>query len=154
LERAREDLIQSFAREPSRDELASALGLSAEDVRTIEALRVHMLSLEHLSSPTEEAERQPIWELPDAGHHSAEAELTRKGLAEDLDECLARALTEEERRVLTLRYLTQLTLEQVARVLGIPLGTVSSRERRAARKMKQCLEGKGWQVRDILHPLP
>jgi DNA-directed RNA polymerase sigma subunit (sigma70/sigma32) len=153
LERARDDLIRSLVREPSHEELAHALGASAEDVRVIEALRVRVLSLERATSLTEEPERQAVWEIPDAAHRSPEAELTRKGLAADLEDCLATALTEDERRVLTLRYPAQLTLEQVARVLGVPLGTVGSRERRAERKMKACLEGKGWEVREILHTL-
>ena len=48
-----------------------------------------------------------------------------------------RALPEELRSVIVLRYFTGLTLEETAAALEIPRGTVSSRQRRA-------LELSGW----------
>lgn len=42
-----------------------------------------------------------------------------------------RRLPEELRAVITLRYFTGLTLEETARTLGIPRGTVSTRQKKA-----------------------
>ena len=42
-----------------------------------------------------------------------------------------RRLPEELRAVITLRYFTGLTLEETARILDIPRGTVSTRQKRA-----------------------
>lgn len=47
-----------------------------------------------------------------------------------------RALPEELRQVIILRYFTGLTLAETARALGIPPGTVSTRQRKALSLLK------------------
>ena len=48
-----------------------------------------------------------------------------------------------EREVLVLFYLEELTLEQIAEVLGVPPGTVKSRLHRARRMLRQQMTDKG-----------
>ena len=50
-----------------------------------------------------------------------------------------------EREVLTLFYLRELSLDEVAQVLGIPVGTVKSRLFRARKLLRYQLDMKGMQ---------
>ncbi len=50
------------------------------------------------------------------------------------------ALPEEQRSVLLLIAVEDLSYEQAARVLDVPIGTVMSRLSRGREKLKQCLE--------------
>ena len=67
------------------------------------------------------------WNGPNAlgSGHQTEEGLTPLGRE------AVRALPEELRSVIVLRYFTGLTLEETAAALEIPRGTVSSRQRRA-----------------------
>ena len=52
------------------------------------------------------------------------------------------ALSPDHRIVIALRYGRDLTLEQVADTLGLPLGTVKSRLHRARLALRKKLQGK------------
>ncbi|BCN38631.1 RNA polymerase sigma factor [Alicycliphilus denitrificans] len=60
-------------------------------------------------------------------------------VAIDIDRCLQR-LPAEQRAVLLLVTLEDMAYADVARVLGIPIGTVMSRLSRARRRMRELLE--------------
>lgn len=60
-------------------------------------------------------------------------------IAIDIDRCLQR-LPAEQRAVLLLVTLEDMAYADVARVLGIPMGTVMSRLSRARRRMRELLE--------------
>jgi RNA polymerase sigma-70 factor (ECF subfamily) len=60
--------------------------------------------------------------------------------AEDIRRCLD-GLSEEHRNALLLAYTEGLTHEEIAARLAVPLGTAKSWVRRAALRMKACLEG-------------
>lgn len=155
LDRVRADLIADIRRQPSTDELAQALAISAEEVMKIEALRIIVIPLETPTNPHEHGEGQTLWEFPDPTHPPPESELTRKRLAEDVNDCLEGALDPVERQVLTLRVLGALTLQKTGDVLGMSSAeTVRRREQRAKMRLRQCLETKGWEVTDILEILP
>ena len=55
-------------------------------------------------------------------------------------ETAIRRLSVDHRSVLVLRYYADLPLEQVAQVLGVPLGTVNSRLHHAMRAMRAALD--------------
>jgi RNA polymerase sigma-70 factor (ECF subfamily) len=59
----------------------------------------------------------------------------------DLQRCLLR-LPEEQREVLLLVSLQDLGYEEVARVTGVPLGTVMSRLSRARARLRELMEGR------------
>jgi RNA polymerase sigma-70 factor (ECF subfamily) len=59
---------------------------------------------------------------------------------EDVDRVL-RSLSAEQREVILLVAVEQLTYEQVSRALDIPIGTVMSRLSRARERMRQLLGG-------------
>ena len=58
----------------------------------------------------------------------------------DLDVALAR-LPDEQREVLLLVALEQLSYEEAARALGIPIGTVMSRLSRARERLRRVMAG-------------
>lgn len=60
----------------------------------------------------------------------------------DLSRCLPR-LPAEQRAVLLLVALEDLSYEQAARVLGVPVGTVMSRLSRARARLRELMEGAG-----------
>ena len=73
----------------------------------------------------------------------AEADDIESDLAAMLDELARMPLTERE--VLTLFYLRELSLDEVAQVLSIPVGTVKSRLFRARKLLRHQLDLKGVQ---------
>ncbi|WP_421955336.1 RNA polymerase sigma factor [Polaromonas sp.] len=58
----------------------------------------------------------------------------------DLQRCLMR-LPEDQRAVLLLVSLEDLTYEEVAKIIGIPMGTVMSRLSRARTRLRELMEG-------------
>jgi len=63
-------------------------------------------------------------------------------LVRDLERAIS-ALPEAQREVLLLVALEDLSYEETARVLGIPIGTVMSRLARAREKLRALMQGKG-----------
>ncbi len=54
-------------------------------------------------------------------------------------------LSEADRRVIHLRHFAELSFARIAEVLGEPLGTVLARQHRALKKLRQHLEGDGFE---------
>ena len=69
---------------------------------------------------------------------STEDETERRELAQKLEEAIA-ALPEEQRSAVILKDRHGLSSEEIARVLGVPVGTVFSRVHRAYRKLAAAL---------------
>jgi RNA polymerase sigma-70 factor (ECF subfamily) len=63
-------------------------------------------------------------------------------LVRDLERAIA-ALPAAQREVLLLVALEDLSYDETARVLGIPIGTVMSRLARAREKLRALMQGKG-----------
>jgi RNA polymerase sigma-70 factor (ECF subfamily) len=78
---------------------------------------------------------QPMDELPTTVARAAPGERLEP---EDVDRAL-RTLSPEQREVVLLIAVEQLTYEEVGRALGIPLGTVMSRLSRGRERMRQML---------------
>lgn len=134
IEVARGRLAQSLGRDPMVRELADALAIDEH--------RLHPFA-SGLPRPEPKS-----WEGGKAMAATApDQELVL--LAQDVDHCLRLALTPLERQVLMLRISEEFTLKMTSELLGKPLQTVFSIEQRAKRKMKDCMEGQGWDLTDV-----
>jgi RNA polymerase sigma-70 factor (ECF subfamily) len=78
-------------------------------------------------------------ELPELGQRASQGDAL---LVRDLDRAIAR-LPAEQRAVLLLVTLEEMSYEEVARALGIPIGTVMSRLSRAREKLRMMMLGQG-----------
>jgi RNA polymerase sigma-70 factor (ECF subfamily) len=78
-------------------------------------------------------------ELPELGQRASQGDAL---LVRDLDRAIAR-LPSEQRAVLLLVTLEEMSYEEVARALGIPIGTVMSRLSRAREKLRMMMLGQG-----------
>ena len=76
-------------------------------------------------------------EMPELAQRAAQGDTL---LMRDLDRAIAR-LPAEQRAVLLLVTLEEMSYEQVARTLGIPIGTVMSRLSRAREKLRAMMLG-------------
>jgi RNA polymerase sigma factor (sigma-70 family) len=78
-------------------------------------------------------------ELPELAQRASQGDTL---LVRDLDRAIAR-LPAEQRAVLLLVTLEEMSYEEVARALGIPIGTVMSRLSRAREKLRMMMLGQG-----------
>src|SRR3979490_2895774 len=78
-------------------------------------------------------------ELPELAQRASQGDTL---LVRDLDRAIAR-LPSEQRAVLLLVTLEEMSYEEVARALGIPIGTVMSRLSRAREKLRLTMLGQG-----------
>jgi len=78
-------------------------------------------------------------ELPELAQRASQGDTL---LLRDLDRAIAR-LPSEQRAVLLLVTLEEMSYEEVARALGIPTGTVMSRLSRAREKLRTMMLGQG-----------
>jgi RNA polymerase sigma-70 factor (ECF subfamily) len=78
-------------------------------------------------------------DLPELGQRASQGDAL---LVRDLDRAIAR-LPSEQRAVLLLVTLEEMSYEEVARALGIPIGTVMSRLSRAREKLRMMMLGQG-----------
>ena len=78
-------------------------------------------------------------ELPELAQRASQGDAL---LVRDLDRAIARLPT-EQRSVLLLVTLEEMSYEEVARAVGIPIGTVMSRLSRAREKLRMMMLGQG-----------
>ncbi|HSU64085.1 MAG TPA: sigma-70 family RNA polymerase sigma factor [Burkholderiales bacterium] len=78
-------------------------------------------------------------ELPELAQRASQGDAL---LVRDLDRAIAH-LPSEQRAVLLLVTLEEMSYEEVARALGIPIGTVMSRLSRAREKLRMLMLGQG-----------
>lgn len=121
-------LRHDLRREPSRDELSEALGISKEDV--IELLEA-ATSAQHVS--LDAAAEEAGGDLPLADHDAA---FEQAEAGADLAPMLA-ALTPRERMILSLRFDDGLSQSEIADGLGLSQTQVSRLIRRALDKLSE-----------------
>ena len=81
--------------------------------------------------------------LADRREPSAFDRALRRDFRDDLDAALA-TLRPEFRRLIVLRYLEDMSYEDIAEVVGLPLGTVKSHLHRARAALGRLLAESGW----------
>ena len=94
-------------------------------------------------------ESDPLQELPDPSAISPERSAERSELAAAVDRALDR-VRPDYRAVLVLRYQEGLEYQDIADVLGVPLGTVKTFLHRARRDLARELSATGWGLKP--HP--
>lgn len=134
------------AREP--DDLAAETFLSV--ARNIETFRgdeesfrswVFVIAHRRLIDARRSASRQPVISDkehdPEGGDVEDEAlqQLSHRHVSELLDQ-----LTEDQREVLTLRVIADLSLKETARVTGRDIGSVKALQRRAIKRLQRAFE--------------
>ena len=130
LRTARKTLEQDLGRDPTVSELASATGLTAEDIAVAETATVPIESLQQPSSEDGFSLEQVL------GDWTAEERLVEHvALRQAIEQ-----LPEKERQVVFLRFYHGMTQDRASRVLGVSQVQVSRLERRAVRQLRTLLE--------------
>ncbi|HHV62182.1 MAG TPA: SigB/SigF/SigG family RNA polymerase sigma factor [Firmicutes bacterium] len=132
--RVRQELAASLGREPTIDEIASTLEVSREEiVESIEAMRPVIHIFDVVSDDGEDEDLRVIDQIragEDFDTRSVELLALRDALAK---------LDEIERNVILMRYFRDMNQVDVAQVLGISQAQVSRLEKRALKRMRDCM---------------
>lgn len=99
---------------------------------------MHNLFVNQLRSSDRQRQAGPPLDIDEIGNTLAAAE-NGQDQARDLQRCLLR-LPEDQRAVLLLVSLEDMTYAQVARVVGAPVGTVMSRLSRARSRLRELMD--------------
>ena len=142
---SKEDLSKQLGREPDTEELCVITGKTTAEIREIEMLSSIRIHSEH-SLGQVESEDSPTLEEMATVLPQQEADL----LGREVDDCMDENLSDIERSVIHYRFLGGVKLATLGEMLGKPLQTIHNISRRAQKKLKDCLEGKGWDVDEAL----
>ncbi len=138
IERVRGELAVQNGREPSVEEIAAALGVSAEETQSLRVVSRHPISLHEPLGGDGERALEDF--LDDPGASNPGKEVDQHLLRERIGEVL-RSLTPREREVIELRFGLRdghpRTLEEVARAYGITRERIRQIEARGLLKLRQ-----------------
>ncbi|OAI47008.1 hypothetical protein AYO44_10405 [Planctomycetaceae bacterium SCGC AG-212-F19] len=138
IERVRGELSVQQGREPTVEEIAAVLGVSAEETRSLRVVGRHPVSLNDPLGGDGERALEDFLGDPDAGNpgHLADLHLLRERMTEVL-----RSLAPREREVIELRFGLRdghpRTLDEVAKVYGITRERIRQIEARGLLKLRQ-----------------
>lgn len=96
-----------------------------------------MKKTESIDSPNPEQDEKVLTELPSPNPGPSDVASGRETISR-FEECLQK-LPEEYREVLVLRYIEELSYEEIAEILRISLGTVKSRIHRARTELRDLM---------------
>ncbi|MBO4637992.1 MAG: RNA polymerase sigma factor RpoD [Clostridiales bacterium] len=136
LTRVQRQLVQDLGREPTIEELAEKMGMSAEKIRDIQRISQDPVSID---KPVGEEEDSHLVDFISSDEYvSPDEEVSRDLLKEDLIKVLD-LLTEREAKVIRLRFGLdddkQRTLEEVGKSLGVTRERIRQIEAKAIRKL-------------------
>ena len=132
---AADDLVQdTLERACSKWRLWTA----GSDLRAWLFTLMHNLFMNQRRSAARQWQAGPAVDVDELAHTLAAPD-ARQDQALDLQRCLLR-LPDEQRAVLLLVSLEDMSYEQVARVVGVPLGTVMSRLSRARARLRELMD--------------
>lgn len=138
IERVRGELCVQFGREPTVEEIATCLGMTPEDTRSLRLVARHPLSLHEPLG--EDGERSLEDFLSDSENSNPSLTVDQHLLRERITEVL-RSLTPREREVIELRFGLKdgqpRTLDEVARSYGITRERIRQIEARGLLKLRQ-----------------
>ncbi len=136
-------LLQELGRDPSVEEIASEMGLTAEKVREVIKISQEPISLE---TPIGEEEDSHLGDFIEDQEAVAPAEAASVMLLKEKMADVLQNLTERERKVLVLRFGLedghQRTLEEVGQEFGVTRERIRQIEAKALRKLRHPSRGK------------
>lgn len=142
VQQARDELMSRLQREPSREELCSALQMTEESFEKISReIEPHaVLSLEDLMD-MEDGDGPTLMDRVAA---TGETDPLDRFLESEVNDSLQRGidgLPEKQRLVLSLYYYDELTMKEVAQVIGVSESRVSQIHTQAIMALRQSLSG-------------
>ncbi len=138
ISRARESLVTKLGREPSMLELAEATGLNREDI--VLALEANK-EVESIYQPVYERDGDELLMIDQisgrsSGYGTGEEPEKEAVLNQIVIEQLLQLLSEQERKLIELRYFENKTQSEVAAVLGMSQVQVSRSEKRILQQLR------------------
>jgi RNA polymerase sigma factor (RpoD-like family) len=139
LKKAHRELRKDLNRNPTEDELAASLDMTAEQLRNLQQVRRRSLSLNHRVGKGEDTELMEL--LEDHSTQSPEAQMSETMMRQEIYAVLGEVLTERERDIMALRYgLTTgetHTLEEVGGIFNLSRERVRQIQTKAMRKLRR-----------------
>jgi len=139
LKKAHRELRKDLNRNPTEDELAASLDMTAEQLRNLQQVRRRSLSLNHRVGKGEDTELMEL--LEDHSTQSPEAQMSETMMRQEIYAVLGEVLTERERDIMALRYgLTTgetHTLEEVGVIFELSRERVRQIQTKAMRKLRR-----------------
>ncbi len=135
--RIKKQLTQDYGREPSNEEIAANVGMSADKVREILKYSLDTVSLE---TPIGEEEDSHLGDFIPDDESPEPSELVNNKERHDIIEAVLDTLTDREKKVIRLRYGlddgVSHTLEQVGKEFNITRERIRQIEAKAIRKLR------------------
>ncbi|MGB6015277.1 MAG: RNA polymerase sigma factor, RpoD/SigA family, partial [Nodosilinea sp.] len=149
LKKAHRDLRRDLQRNPNEQELADALDVTVEQLRSLQQVRRRSLSLNHRVGKGEDTELMEL--LEDSSTQTPESKISENMMRQEITSVLGEVLTEREKDIITLRYgLTTgetHTLEEVGGIFNLSRERVRQIQTKAMRKLRRpqvAARLKGW----------
>ncbi|MEO1068886.1 MAG: RNA polymerase sigma factor, RpoD/SigA family [Cyanobacteria bacterium J06638_6] len=149
LKKAHRDLRRDLQRNPNEQELADALDVTVDQLRSLQQVRRRSLSLNHRVGKGEDTELMEL--LEDSKTQTPESKISENMMRQEITSVLAEVLTEREKDIITLRYgLTTgetHTLEEVGGIFNLSRERVRQIQTKAMRKLRRpqvAARLKGW----------
>ncbi|MGF1567376.1 MAG: RNA polymerase sigma factor, RpoD/SigA family [Nodosilinea sp.] len=149
LKKAHRDLRRDLQRNPTEQELAAALDVSVDQLRSLQQVRRRSLSLNHRVGKGEDTELLEL--LEDSRTQTPESKISETMMRQEITSVLSEVLTEREKDIITLRYgLTTgetHTLEEVGGIFNLSRERVRQIQTKAMRKLRRpqvASRLKGW----------
>ena len=136
--RVQRQLMQEFEREPTVEEIAERMGMTADKIKNIQRIAKEPISLE---APVGEEEDSSLGDfISDPNALNPHESMIQENIREALDELLVSVLTDREEKVLRLRYGLMddktHTLEEVGKEFGVTRERIRQIESKALKKLK------------------
>ncbi|MDB9527646.1 RpoD/SigA family RNA polymerase sigma factor [Oscillatoria sp. CS-180] len=149
LKKAHRELRRELQRNPTEAELAKALDMAPDQLRSLQQVRRRSLSLNHRVGKGEDTELMEL--LEDGNTQTPEAKISESMMRNEITSVLSEVLTEREKDIITLRYgLTTgetHTLEEVGGMFNLSRERVRQIQTKAMRKLRRpqvASRLKGW----------
>ena len=149
LKKAQRNLKQTLQRNPSEDEIAAELGMTAPQLRQLLELRRQSLSLNHRVGKAEDTELVDL--LEDSDLQLPEERMNETMMRQEITDVLNDVLTQREKDVICLRYglsaSQPYTLEEVGGMFSLSRERVRQIQSKAMRKLRRpqvARRLKGW----------